>query len=75
MLKLDDKTIEFLNKILSMERDFHYLLDDLCKTEEIRRGYRVVERIYGIDKGDCDKLRKQLKEVFDSYKKMKQVYG
>ena len=82
MIKLDDKTIDFINKILSMEKDFKLLLDDLCKDHKIlsRRGAVVATMpqyitYYGIDKKDCDKLRKELNETLDSYKKIKQVYG
>lgn len=45
MLKLDDKTNEFLNKVVSMKGDFEYLLNEICKK---------------LDKGDCDKLKKGL---------------
>ena len=75
MIKLDDKTNEYLSKILSMKKDFNYLLDNICKKEGVYRGIRLKRIIYGIDEKDCNKLREQLKEVFDSYKKIKQVYG
>ncbi len=60
MLKLDDKTIEFLNKIISMKEDFRFILDEICKK---------------LDKGDCDKLRKRFDETFTDFENIKRVYG
>jgi len=60
MLRLDDKTNEFLTKVVSMKGDFEYLLNEICKK---------------LDKGDCDKLRKRFNETFTDFENIKRVYG
>jgi len=82
MLKLDEKTLDYVNKILSMESDFHYLLDKLKegRGEErfthVKRGELFMGReALRIDEEAYKKLKGQLDQVFNDYKRIKSIYG